>query len=212
MAFDFRFGRPNFSLIAINYHDTQPLPSSIYSENESAHSLCDIAGICPERKRSDNDSRVPEAANGRCSCEEANDDEEEALEQEREEIEVINAGSNPTEGVLDPGCPAVTSIPASSGMNLAAALAAERQFREASIIVPSTNNVEAITAAGTPLRVSLMRLLEEADGGDGEVGAENEKGAVGSDTVCCVCMARKKGAAFIPCGHTYCRCVRGSYG
>ncbi|KAJ9136402.1 hypothetical protein P3X46_033485 [Hevea brasiliensis] len=132
-------------------------------------------------------------------------DEEEALEQEREEIEVVNAGSNPTEGVSDPGCPAVTSIPASSGMNLAAALAAERQFREASIIGPSTNNVEAITAAGTPLRVSLMRLLEEADGGDGEVGAENEKGAVGSDTVCCVCMARKKGAAFIPCGHTYCR-------
>ncbi|KAF2309070.1 hypothetical protein GH714_000325 [Hevea brasiliensis] len=62
-------------------------------------------------------------------------DEEEALEQEREEIEVVNAGSNPTEGVSDPGCPAVTSIPASSGMNLAAALAAERQFREASIIV-----------------------------------------------------------------------------
>ncbi|KAF0898180.1 hypothetical protein E2562_001824 [Oryza meyeriana var. granulata] len=26
---------------------------------------------------------------------------------------------------------------------------------------------------------------------------------------CCVCMARAKGAAFIPCGHTFCRtCAR----
>ncbi|KAG8634318.1 uncharacterized protein LOC110608003 isoform X2 [Manihot esculenta] len=127
------------------------------------------------------------------------DDEEEAVEQEREEIDVINRGSNPTEGISDPGCPATPSIPASSSVNLAAALAAERQLREASITDPRTNNVEAIAA---PLRVSLMRLLEETDGGDEEVGG---KVAVGSDAVCCVCMVRKKGAAFIPCGHTYCR-------
>ncbi|CAJ1941422.1 unnamed protein product [Sphenostylis stenocarpa] len=68
-----------------------------------------------------------------------------------------------------------------SGMNLAAALAAERQFRE--------------SEEG---RVSLMRLLEETEGGGGD-------GAVGNDSVCCVCMGRKKGAAFIPCGHTFCR-------
>ncbi|KAJ9169179.1 hypothetical protein P3X46_020640 [Hevea brasiliensis] len=116
------------------------------------------------------------------------DDEEEAPEQEQEEIEVINAGPNPSEGISDPGCPATTSILASSGMNLAAALAAERQLREANAIGPSTNG-----------------LLGEVDGGDGEVGAENERGSAGSDTVCCVCMVSKKGTAFIPCGHTYCR-------
>jgi len=67
-----------------------------------------------------------------------------------------------------------------SGMNLAAALAAERQLRE--------------SEEG---RVSLMRLLEETEAcGDA---------AVGNDSVCCVCMGRKKGAAFIPCGHTFCR-------
>ncbi|KAK3188514.1 hypothetical protein Dsin_028075 [Dipteronia sinensis] len=70
------------------------------------------------------------------------------------------------------------------------------------------NNVGVmITAPGTPMRVSLMRLLAETDGGD----VEEERRAVGggggrgNDTVCCVCMVRKKGAAFIPCGHTFCR-------
>ncbi|XP_060211796.1 uncharacterized protein LOC132639360 [Lycium barbarum] len=46
---------------------------------------------------------------------------------------------------------------------------------------------------------TLMRLFEEADGRD-EKKEEKE-----IDTVCCVCMERNKGAAFIPCGHTYCR-------
>lgn len=77
-----------------------------------------------------------------------------------------------------------------SGMNLAAALAAERQLRAAldyvSIMSPDRPG---------PRRVSLMRLLEETEGeGEGE-----------RDPVCCVCMGRKKGAAFIPCGHTFCR-------
>lgn len=55
----------------------------------------------------------------------------------------------------------------------------------------------------TPWRVSLMKLLEETEGEN-----ESNAGAVvveGSDSVCCVCMGRKKGAAFIPCGHTFCR-------
>ncbi|KHN03506.1 hypothetical protein glysoja_004532, partial [Glycine soja] len=82
----------------------------------------------------------------------------------------------------DPECVGPAGL--GSGMNLAAALAAERQFRE---------------GEGTPLRVSLMRLLEETEGGDAAVEA------VGNDWVCCVCMGRKKGAAFIPCGHTFCR-------
>nr|KYP58278.1 hypothetical protein KK1_004577 [Cajanus cajan] len=47
--------------------------------------------------------------------------------------------------------------------------------------------------------VSLMRLLEETEN------AEKGGGEVGNDSVCCVCMGKKKGAAFIPCGHTFCR-------
>lgn len=82
----------------------------------------------------------------------------------------------------------------SSGMNLAAALAAERQMR----------GTEETTGGerATPWRVSLMKLLEET-----EVESESTTTTVmeGSDSVCCVCMGRKKGAAFIPCGHTFCR-------
>ncbi|KAJ1290297.1 hypothetical protein BS78_02G232600 [Paspalum vaginatum] len=73
-------------------------------------------------------------------------------------------------------------------------------------------------------RVSLMALLERTEqqwsGGGGQwkrVGAEEEEapeeekekkgGGVGGR--CCVCVARGKGAAFIPCGHTFCRaCAR----
>ncbi|KAK9681475.1 hypothetical protein RND81_10G005400 [Saponaria officinalis] len=90
-----------------------------------------------------------------------------------------------------------------SGINLAAALAAEREYR-------TTEEV----GDATPSRVSLMRLLEEtADGGEVErenKGGERKEGEEeeeegGSERVCCVCMGRKKGAALIPCGHTYCR-------
>lgn len=83
--------------------------------------------------------------------------------------------------------------PTSGGMNLAAALAAERQFRG------TQEPDEGGERSGTPWRVSLMRLLQETE--------ETEKGgeAVGVDSVCCVCMGRNKGAAFIPCGHTFCR-------
>ncbi|KAL9236585.1 hypothetical protein vseg_011235 [Gypsophila vaccaria] len=87
-----------------------------------------------------------------------------------------------------------------SGINLAAALAAEREHR---------------TGEGggggdeTPSRVSLMRLLEEtADGGERkpkEEEEEEEEEEREDERVCCVCMGRKKGAALIPCGHTYCR-------
>ena len=84
-----------------------------------------------------------------------------------------------------------------SGMNLAAALAAERQLR-------GSQEAEAVEGGGseTPWRVSLMRLLEETEGGGGGGG---DMEGVGNDWVCCVCMGRKKGAAFIPCGHTFCR-------
>lgn len=56
--------------------------------------------------------------------------------------------------------------------------------------------------------VSLMSLLrrEEDDGEEEE--EEEERGEEEEneeELVCCVCMVRHKGAAFIPCGHTFCR-------
>ncbi|CAL9078640.1 unnamed protein product [Musa textilis] len=68
-----------------------------------------------------------------------------------------------------------------------------------------------------PERVSLMALLEQTDrqwdGSRSEESAlavaeaaEEAKGRGGGMWyVCCVCMVRHKGAAFIPCGHTFCR-------
>ncbi|CAD6245928.1 unnamed protein product [Miscanthus lutarioriparius] len=53
---------------------------------------------------------------------------------------------------------------------------------------------------------ATLEALEPADD------AELEPEAAGRGMVagcCCVCMARAKGAAFIPCGHTFCRaCAR----
>lgn len=94
----------------------------------------------------------------------------------------------------DPECVGPAGL--GSGMNLAAALAAERQLRGP--------QEEAVRAPGTPWRVSLMRLLEETEA-EKEKEKEKEENVVGNDSVCCVCMGRKKGAAFIPCGHTFCR-------
>ncbi|XP_021763474.1 uncharacterized protein LOC110728136 [Chenopodium quinoa] len=79
--------------------------------------------------------------------------------------------------------------------------------------------------ANQPLRMSLMDLLEETDRQAGisgptyrlddeeeeeeeeeEVEVEEEVQDVGKgEFSCCVCMVRHKGAAFIPCGHTFCR-------
>ncbi|KAG8057301.1 hypothetical protein GUJ93_ZPchr0002g26093 [Zizania palustris] len=85
----------------------------------------------------------------------------------------------------------------------------------------------AAAAAGAQAgRVSLMALLEQAElqwaTGGGEwrrveedaaseerrnKGCATGRGGVGGR--CCVCMARGKAAAFIPCGHTFCRaCAR----
>lgn len=76
-------------------------------------------------------------------------------------------------------------------------------------------------------QMSLMALLEQTDSqwddddeeeGGGGGGARKNGGHEGDDDeddgegreeemvhVCCVCMVRHKGAAFIPCGHTFCR-------
>ncbi|CAA7031009.1 unnamed protein product [Microthlaspi erraticum] len=91
-----------------------------------------------------------------------------------------------------------------TGMNLATALEAERYNRG-----DPTEAAEIMT----PRRVSLMRLLEETtervvaadDGRETEIVTASIGTLTGNDSVCCVCMGRKKGAAFIPCGHTFCR-------
>ncbi|KAG1363445.1 hypothetical protein COCNU_11G002720 [Cocos nucifera] len=78
----------------------------------------------------------------------------------------------------------------------------------------------AVAEEEQPVRISLMALLEQTDrwGGEGEAEEEEEEEVVvaeddddgegdggGMYYVCCVCMVRHKGAAFIPCGHTFCR-------
>ncbi|KAL8262007.1 hypothetical protein R6Q59_026056 [Mikania micrantha] len=68
----------------------------------------------------------------------------------------------------------------------------------------------------TPVRMSLMSLLEVEGSAytneDVEVAVAEEGGAGDGGggggykyNDCCVCMVRHKGAAFIPCGHTFCR-------
>ncbi|XP_058200352.1 uncharacterized protein LOC131315230 isoform X2 [Rhododendron vialii] len=119
-----------------------------------------------------------------------------------------------TETQLSSNRNCVGRAPATPSMNLAAALAAERHYRAAQDTDGGgggpPSSVTGGIAPGTPLRVSLMRLLEEEtrDGGDVERETNEERGGGrvgGSDSVCCVCMGRKKGAAFVPCGHTFCR-------
>ncbi|XVF31808.1 hypothetical protein REPUB_Repub17cG0024900 [Reevesia pubescens] len=92
-----------------------------------------------------------------------------------------------------------------SGMNLAMALAAERNLR-GNNVGPSPTEVK-----------TLMRLIEETEGVDWNNKKKSRKENINvvvnvdqgdrssSDWMCCVCMERKKGAAFIPCGHTFCR-------
>ncbi|XP_022728364.1 uncharacterized protein LOC111283936 [Durio zibethinus] len=88
-----------------------------------------------------------------------------------------------------------------SGMNLAMALAAERNLR-ATKVGPGPTGVK-----------TLMRLIEETEGVDWnekkrkDIDVEGVGGVGGGscDWMCCLCMERKKGAAFIPCGHTFCR-------
>lgn len=134
-------------------------------------------------------------------------------EEEEEEVEVEEENGHPLSPQIEatqinpiqnrpiPPCVVVQSPAPPTGMNLAAALAAERQLRAA---LDSSRSDREESPAGTASRVSLMRLLEETtDGCDAERKRGEEWG--GCDSVCCVCMGRKKGAAFIPCGHTFCR-------
>ncbi|KAG4377594.1 hypothetical protein GLYMA_18G165000v4 [Glycine max] len=80
---------------------------------------------------------------------------------------------------------------------------------------------EAEAAEQAPVTMSLMDLLEETDREMGLEGSryilsddedfdededEDDDGGEGSmEHTCCVCMVKHKAAAFIPCGHTFCR-------
>ncbi|XP_059664487.1 putative E3 ubiquitin-protein ligase XBAT35 [Cornus florida] len=117
---------------------------------------------------------------------------EDGLDPEQQEQEPIMGGGGgggvgQIPAVLSSAPPSVGQIPAYPGINLATALAEER-------------NQRSVGPTVTPLR-SLMRLFDETDGVDGEEG--NKEGGI--DALCCVCIERNKGAAFIPCGHTFCR-------
>lgn len=73
---------------------------------------------------------------------------------------------------------------------------------------PSDGGEEEEAGGGAP--VSLMALLgqfgeEEEEEEETEMGAEEKDEEEGGEYTCCVCMVRHKGAAFIPCGHTFCR-------
>lgn len=87
--------------------------------------------------------------------------------------------------------------------------------------VGETEEEETAEEGGGEPRMSLMALLAETDrqmgldgsnyitGGDDDDDEEEEEvesgGGGGEYNSCCVCMVRHKGAAFIPCGHTFCR-------
>ncbi|KAD4982300.1 hypothetical protein E3N88_18971 [Mikania micrantha] len=122
------------------------------------------------------------------------------IESTHQQTEVIDVIVTQPDVGFNPGC-----ILQSPRMNLADALAAERHFRS----INETGNADVQLPnqereVATPPRMSLMRLLEET-----EIETDGQDEGTGRDQVCCVCMERKKGAAFIPCGHTYCRvCCR----
>ncbi|KAK0589712.1 hypothetical protein LWI29_017685 [Acer saccharum] len=99
-----------------------------------------------------------------------------------------------------------------SGMNLATALEVERNLRGDGGDLPMNNSAGNNTTSTVK---SLMMLIEETDGDDWKQKKKKEKKSdvaacgvgpvVGNDWLCCVCMERNKGAAFIPCGHAFCR-------
>lgn len=127
------------------------------------------------------------------------------------EDEVEHHQPRPGSVLMGPGSVVVGPVQAAfplPGMNLAMALAAERNSRAGGEVGPT-----AAAAAEAGQVKSLMTLIEETDGVDWSSRRKRErddkKGTGGGggdiDWLCCVCMERGKGAAFIPCGHTFCR-------
>ncbi|XWS36575.1 hypothetical protein CRYUN_Cryun20dG0096400 [Craigia yunnanensis] len=111
------------------------------------------------------------------------------------------------------------AVVAQEAAEAAAAAAAAAAAEQAS----AENNSPSTVAAEEPVMMSLMDLLGETDRQMGLSGSrytmgdddddyyedEEEEEVVdasdGIEYTCCVCMVRHKGAAFIPCGHTFCR-------
>ncbi|KAL1214770.1 hypothetical protein V5N11_036043 [Cardamine amara subsp. amara] len=103
-------------------------------------------------------------------------------DEDEDEDENEHSGQNRVVDLSGPGTE-LGCLTRGSTRNLAEALAEERQ---------------AHVTETSVAKVPLMRLLAETDGCDATTW-------LGCDPLCCVCMGREKGAAFIPCGHTYCR-------
>ncbi|XP_015881224.1 uncharacterized protein LOC107417154 [Ziziphus jujuba] len=120
------------------------------------------------------------------------------LQEEQEEEEdhqlIIQTETAPVLINVGPTSSAPLPVP---GMNLATALAAERNSRVGKACGP--------TSSGAGRVKSLMRLIEETDGPRLNKRRKRDEGRDDTDWMCCVCMERSKGAAFIPCGHTFCR-------
>lgn len=113
-------------------------------------------------------------------------EEDEDDEEEEEENSGQNRVVDLSNSVPDPGLAVETDCLTRGTRNLAEALAEERLARG-----------EHVTEASVA-KVPLMKLLAETEGCDVTTWT-------GADPLCCVCMGREKDAAFIPCGHTYCR-------
>ncbi|KVH93089.1 uncharacterized protein LOC112516345 [Cynara cardunculus var. scolymus] len=117
----------------------------------------------------------------------------------------IDAGERPLMTSSDQSPAAfemINPLPASyiptTTMNLATALAADRW------------QINVGPRDGTTMKPlkSLVRLFEGIDGGDVKEAADDDDDDDGNSavgTLCCLCIERNKGAALIPCGHTYCR-------
>lgn len=117
--------------------------------------------------------------------------------------------SPPTPTTPDPHPPSPLPPPAAAateeeGERVSLMALLEQTDRQWSAVAGS-----AAAAGEEDLSPAAEALLLEVEGeGEEEAGAEAAgKGVVPGS--CCVCMARGKGAAFIPCGHTFCRlCAR----
>ncbi|OEL34359.1 hypothetical protein BAE44_0004623 [Dichanthelium oligosanthes] len=96
-----------------------------------------------------------------------------------------------------------------------AAAAEEEEQGERVSLMALLEQTDRQWSAGAPREEDLTAAEEAlllAEDDDDNAGPEPEAAAAGRGVVagcCCVCMARAKGAAFIPCGHTFCRaCAR----
>ncbi|CAN8270560.1 unnamed protein product [Cochlearia groenlandica] len=88
---------------------------------------------------------------------------------------------------------------------------AEGRFRLGAVLAEE-RALSAREEETPPARMSLMELLEENEGQQMSlvsVDGKEEEGVSGGGVeeirCCCVCMVRSKGAAFVPCGHMFCR-------